>query len=151
MNTKQIRRIIERDPVTQRKFRGVFAENRLPEDVDVYPCGYIANTDPSEKPGEHWVAFYFTTPEHGEFFDSYGHPPQFYNKHFLTFINQNSEHWSFNKKGLQSVMTAVCGEYCIFYLMHRARGVSMNSIVKLFSVDKLNNDRLVYEFVMKFM
>ena len=77
MNTEQIRLIIERDHTTTKKFEGVFAEDLLPRSMNIYPCGYIVNTDPSSKPGKHWVAFYFTRPEQGEFFDSYGHPPQF--------------------------------------------------------------------------
>jgi hypothetical protein len=149
MNTKQIKYVIKKDPITSKKFGGVFAENRLPRSPDFYPCGYIANTDPSNEPGKHWVAFYLQSPTEGEFFDSYGHQPQFYGHHFVEFLNQNSKRWSFNKKELQSAFTAVCGEYCIFYLMHRARGVRMSSIVRLFNPNKLRNDHSVYEFVMK--
>lgn len=151
MNTGQITEIIKKDSVTRRRFGGVYAVNQLPHSMNVYPCGYIANTDPSSKPGEHWVAFYFTTPERGEFFDSYGHPPEFYNVKFLNFLNRNCKQWSFNNKGLQSALTAVCGEYCILYLMHRARGVSMSKIVNVFTENKLHNDQQVLEFVMKYV
>lgn len=150
MNTDQIENVIKQDPITRKKFGGVFAENHLAHSLDFYPCGYIANTDPSNKPGKHWVAFYFNTPEQGEIFDSYGKRPSYYSENFVDFLDQNSKHWSFNKKELQSVLTAVCGQYCIFYLMHKARGVSMKSIVELFSSNKLHNDHLVYEFVMKY-
>lgn len=148
MNARQIEEVIKKDPVTRNKFGGVFAENRLPHHVNVYPCGFIANTDPDSKPGKHWVAFYFTTPEQGEF---YGHSPHFYSKRFLNFLNQNSQNWICNQEDLQSLNTAVCGEYSIFYLMHRARGVSMNSIVNLFGSNKLWNDESVYFFISKYL
>ena len=151
MNTKQIEHVIQQDPMTQKKFGGVFTENRLPYIIDFFPCGFIANTDPDTKPGQHWVAFYFTSPHQGEFFDSYGHPPQFYSPHFVNFLKRNSTNKTFNPKKLQSPFTAVCGEYCVFYIMHRARGVSMTSTVNLFSSDKQHNDHSVYEFVMKKM
>ena len=151
MNTGQIRTLINKDPVARHKFGGVFAENRLQRDVEVYPCGFIANTDPDSKPGKHWVAFYFSTPQHGEIFDSYGRPPQIYSRNFLNFLNKNSQKWIHNPRTLQSPYTAVCGEYSIFYLMHRARGVSLNSIVKLFGPDTYRNDERVYQFMSKYM
>lgn len=151
MNTEQIRKVIKRDSTTQRKFQGVFAENCLPQEIEFYPSGFIVNSDPDTKPGTHWLAFYFTTPEHGEFYDSFGRRPDFYSKKFVTFLNKNSQSWIYNKKELQSNITAVCGEHCIFYLMHRTRGVNMHSIVNLFSLDKQKNDQLVYKFVMNFI
>ena len=32
-----------------------------------YPQSFVANVDNSEKPGTHWVAFYFIDDQHGEF------------------------------------------------------------------------------------
>lgn len=151
MNTNQIKNVIQQDLTTRKKFAGVFAENRLPQQIDFYPCGFIVNSDPDSKPGRHWLALYFTSPEQGEFFDSFGRKPEFYSKKFVTFLNRNSKNWTHSQRELQSVTTAVCGEYCIFYLMHRARNVSMNSIVNLFSLNKQKNDQQVYEFVIRFL
>ena len=151
MNTRQIKDLLQRDVITESQFCGIYAENTLPQMVKSYPCGVIVNTDPKDRPGQHWVAFYFPSSERGEFFDSFGHPPQVYSAHFVQFLNRNCEHWTFNPRTLQSVLTAVCGEYCIFYLMHRARGVGMNTIVHLFSVNYITNDQMVYEFVLKLM
>lgn len=149
MNTQQLEQVINRDAITRAKFGGVFAENSLPKHIETFPCGFIANTEPESKPGQHWIAFYFSSPQQGEFFDSYGHEPVFYSKRFKRFLDQNAETWISNKKELQSYFTAVCGEYCIFYLLHRARGVPMDTIVNLFSSDKDYNDHLVYQYVKK--
>ena len=87
-----------------------------------------ANTDPSTEPGTHWVAFYFPSEEKGESFDSYGQPPEQYRDLFRDFLEPYE--WQFNTRKLQSAWSDVCGQYCIFYLSHRARGLSMNKIVQ---------------------
>ena len=53
MNTLQIKRALESNSFTKRNFRGVFAADELPKSLDTFPCGFIANTDPSTKPGIH--------------------------------------------------------------------------------------------------
>jgi len=150
MDVELIEAVVKTDVITSRKFCGVFARNTLPDKIEKYPCGFIANTDPIFKPGKHWVAFYFQSPHEGEFFDSYGRAPMYYNKQFVDFLNQNSSVWNYNSEELQNLFSAVCGEYCIFYLMHRSRGVSMNSVVNLFSNDKILNDEKVYGFIAKY-
>ena len=59
MNTLQIKRALERDTFTKKIFGGVFAADELPKIMNTFPCGFVANTDPSTEPGTHWVAFYF--------------------------------------------------------------------------------------------
>ena len=147
MITSQLESILRKDPITRNKFCGVYAEDRLPETLEQYPCGFIANTDPKGQPGKHWVAFYFRSPQQGEFFDSYGHPPQFYSDDFVVFLNEHCQEWIVNEKELQSLNSRFCGHYCIYYLMHRARGVSMETIVNRFSKNRLKNDQLVNHFV----
>ena len=147
MNTSQITHALEQDPITSQKFCGVFSSNNLPQTIDKYPCGFVANTDPSNEPGKHWVAFYFTSEKRGEFFDSYGQPPDYYKMSFKRFLDKQSDEWDFNQRKLQSAWTDVCGQYCIFYLSHRARGLSMNKIVQLFSSNTMLNDKNVSQFV----
>ena len=55
MNTAQIAHALEHDPVARKKFCGVFPSDKLPQTIDKYPCGIVANTDPSTKPGKHWI------------------------------------------------------------------------------------------------
>jgi hypothetical protein len=86
MNTVQITHALEQDPVTSKKFCGVFPSDKLPQTIDRYPCGFVAHNDPSSEPGTHWVAFYFPLEGKGEFFDSYGHAPEYYRKSFGDFL-----------------------------------------------------------------
>ena len=77
MNTLELERALKHNTFTKKIFVGVFAADELPT-LNTFPSGFVANTDPSTEPGTHWVAFYFPSREKGEFFDSYGHPPEHY-------------------------------------------------------------------------
>jgi hypothetical protein len=83
----------------------------------------------------------------GEFFDSYGRVPEYYRDSFGDFLDKHSYAWDFNRCKLQSAWSDVCGQYCIFYLSHRARGQSMNTIVQLFDNNTMLNDTNVFQFV----
>lgn len=138
---------MKQDPITSKTFCGVFPSDKLPQTIDRYPCGFVANIDPSSESGTHWVAFYFPSEQKGEFFDSYGQPPHHYRDAFEHFLNKHTLAWEFNTRKLQSIWSDVCGQYCIFYLSHRARGQSINKIVQLFSNDTMLNDMKVSQFV----
>ena len=55
----------------------------------------------------------------------------------------------FNTERIQGYLTAVCGAYCIYYIMHRVRGVPMSEIVKLLSSDPFVVDSYVAAWVSK--
>ena len=133
MNTFEIKRVLERNPSTKKIFCGVFAADQIPKTIDTFPCGFVANTDPSTEPGTHWVCFYFPSGGKTEFFDSYGHPPDHYG-----FKLHDIETW--NNRKLQSSLSEVCGQYCIFYLYHKSRGYSMSKIVNMFTDNRRLND-----------
>lgn len=40
------------------------------------PLGLVVNTHPHNQPGERWLTLYLVRCNHGEFFDSFGHPPE---------------------------------------------------------------------------
>lgn len=83
----------------------------------------IVNSDPSNKPGTHWIAFFMDKANQIrnnipilEFFDSYGLPPSAYSfkpisPTVCTVIS--------NKYTLQSYSSNVCGHYCLMYLYLR--------------------------------
>ena len=51
MNTLQIKRALERNAFTKKIFSGVFAADEVPQIIDTFPYGFVANTDPSTEPG----------------------------------------------------------------------------------------------------
>ena len=83
MNTSQLQCIISCDPVLREQTLGVFAADQLPDILPRRSCGFIANTDVSSQPGQHWLAF-FINDDSVECFDSYGQDPSVYNS-LLTF------------------------------------------------------------------
>ena len=85
MNTSDLEGTLKKIDCTKKKFGGVYPSDLLPLEVKQYPQPFVANVDTSEKPGTHWVAFYFIDNQHGEFFDSYGLPPHRYTKYFENF------------------------------------------------------------------
>jgi hypothetical protein len=75
MNSLQIMNILKNDPFTKTVFTNVLPLDRLPHETRKKRRGYILNTDPSDKPGLHWVAMYLTEDGKGEFWDPYGQAP----------------------------------------------------------------------------
>ncbi len=83
MNGDQIERILRNDAKCRPLFLGVFPKDLLPQ-VDQTPILIVCNTDPHDKPGEHWIAIYVENESYGEYFDSFGLEPT---EHFKTFMN----------------------------------------------------------------
>ena len=144
MNTTQLQRVLDEDPRTSTVFQGVFPQNHRPPHPHP-PVGYILNTDPCDRPGEHWVAVFFDREGQGEYFDSYGYPPL--SPVITRWLTETTRRWTWNTQPLQSDTTAVCGHYCLFYAAHRARDVPMSQIVAMFTGPPLENDVMVYDVI----
>ncbi len=147
MNSQQLRQAMKMDRFGQLYFQGVFAADELNKEyVTQFPSGYIVNTDPSNKPGSHWVpvAFYFDKNRKGHFFCSYGKSPDHYK--FDKWIDKNSDSWTFNKHRLQSDWSTVCGQYCLYYVLHAFRDIS---IINVFTEDWNLNDIWVDKFIQR--
>ena len=139
MNGGQIEALLKRDPVTRKCFKGVLAADQLPRKL--LAGLYVVNTDPIAKPGEHWVVFYRSPGGSVEFFDSYGHEP--------TYFHRNWRGKKYNRKRLQASRSSMCGLYCIYYSIHRCRGISMTKMLNIFNRDYNWNDHYVEHFIKK--
>ena len=145
MWTSEIDAILSSDPATRAVFGGVFASDQLPKKVPEGKRLYVANTDPANKPGQHWVAFYFHPNGVCYYFDSYGlHPLK---PAFIKFIKDNAESCDYNARSIQHHKSLVCGFYCIFFGVHMCKGASMTKIISMFTINKRFNDLMVTDFV----
>jgi hypothetical protein len=144
MNTDEIVQILERDNRTKRSFRGVYACDELPRKATTTSL-YVCNTDPSTKPGEHWVVIYFDGKRRAEYFDSFGMHPSV--QTFEIFLNNNSTTWIHNNKAVQYPFSHACGFHCIFFAVHRCIGFNMNAIANMYTNNMMYNDDIVKEFV----
>ena len=143
MNTHQLNIMAGSCPDIAPTFLGIFPSDTLPPSVP-RPSSLIANLDTSNQAGSHWVAFYFPSRGLPEYMDSYGLPPLPQFKHFVKY------NYRCNKEFLQSPFSAVCGQYCLYYLLKRNRLPSMNSVLSVFkSDDCYYNDVLVNDAINK--
>lgn len=93
--------------------------------------GFVINTDPVRKPGQHWQAVFWDARPQGEneidFFDSYGDPidPSL-QKDLLSLASalQAGTYLKFkeNRVKYQSDSSSNCGWFCVKFLMDRFRG-----------------------------
>ena len=138
MNSHQLASILKQDRYTAPLFRGVFPINRLPSIRDGI---YVINTAPDGHPGLHWTALY-VKGDTIEYFDSYGGDPASLLRRW-----GKKKRWVSNPIPLQSPLTSVCGQYCLYYLLHRARGIDMTTLLMDFGNNVDDNDKVVYDFV----
>jgi hypothetical protein len=140
--------ILKNDPFTKTVFTDILPSDRLPREIRKGPRGYILNTDASDMPGSHWVAIYITEDGKGEFWDSYGQAPGFYNQNF-TFLDKHCGTFTWNKIILQVPSSDVCGQYTFFFALHRCRRIPMSTIANMFTDSKEWNNELVRDFIDK--
>lgn len=141
MNTFQLENLATSCPEIGPKFLGVFPSDQLPNVVP-RPSSLIANLDSSQQEGSHWVSLYFPIHGQAEYMDSYGMTAS------APFRNLLGPVYRTNTVFIQSPFTAVCGQYCLYFLLQRNRLPSMDDVLAVFDRDNhLYNDVLVNRFV----
>jgi len=142
MNTIELMKNIESDFLTKKHFKGVFSRDLLPSKI-TYPSSFIANNQNSNRPGQHWIAFYINGDRKLYFFDSMGLHPSFYG--LDDYIKSISNSFEFNKKQYQDFFSSYCGHYCLLFLFLRNRNKTFNS--KLFTKDYKKNDKIIKKLI----
>ena len=138
MYTYQLKRALKKHHKTRSVYGGVFARDKIPIPPRGRRLAYIVNTDPSHKPGQHWVAF-FITRDTVYYFDPYGLPP----RGFKNVLHCRKQHVYYGKR-LQGIGN-VCGHYCLYFILSMQTKHSFN----VFSDDLNTNDHIVKRFVEK--
>lgn len=143
MDTTQLKKLMMSDPCIRPYAAGVHSADHLLGITPRYPSCMIANTDPSDKPGMHWVAFYYTHDHKCEFFDSHAMTPDVYHPDWVTWISQHATEWTSNKQNVQPWNTSTCGLHCLFFLYHRCLGLSFAELMAFYSDNLQANDLMV--------
>jgi hypothetical protein len=134
MNTNQIKEILSNTLVYKKDVDfNVCSANEIFYIKVKKPAVFVVNTDTSNKPGSHWVCFYFPKSNYAEFFDSLGNSPDYYWNSFKNFLIANSSRYFYNTNRIQDYKSQLCGEYCIYYILERCQGVSFKHIINGFS------------------
>ena len=136
MRGSELAHFLRSDRQTRTAFQGVCPINKLPNRIS-YPCVLVVNTDLAGSPGEHWTCVYIDAFQKGVFFDSYGIGPR--HPVLLAFLNYHCLSWFHSEIPIQSVFSTKCGEFCLYFLFLRARGVSLQRILSPF--DRLRLDK----------
>jgi hypothetical protein len=141
MNSTKINRLLKKR--CGNIYLGVFPIDKLPHKLPPRrPLLLVCNTDPHDKPGDHWVVLYIDII--GEYFDSFA---QYVPRTFQLYLDKYCNTVTVNNKILQSVMSAYCGHFCIFYCLMKTLSYSMSDIVDAFTSDTALNDYIVHQFV----
>ena len=124
-------------------FLGVFPIDRLPATLPPRrPVLLVCNTAQHDQPGDHWIVLYIDI--RGEYFDSFGRAPE---PIFRLYLDKYCNSYIFNDKVLQSVLSAFCGHYAVFYSLMKTLNYSLRDITNAFDTDTTMNDFLVHKFV----
>ena len=131
MNTDQLLNVLNHDPYTSKFNCEVLPLNHFLESSILKPSLIIINYDSCEESGSHWVALFIDTKKGIEFFDSYGMLPIY--PSIMEKLNSSfsDEKTTFNLFRFQGNST-VCGQYCLIYLLLKARGFTLHDIQNIF-------------------
>lgn len=146
MDEQLITKILKKDKKCSKIFLGVFARDELPKHPS-YPSCFIFNTHPRSKPGEHWLALFYSENGFCQFFDSYGYPPSFYR--LETYLTNTSTGWNYNARRLQG-NSDFCGIYSILFLLYKSRNKTMQ-FFKEFYLNYSKNDRKIFTNIKRFL
>ena len=144
MKTSEIRNILNLILVKSRiKYWNVTAIDKIEiKNVKRYPAAFVINTQKHNvRVCGHWVCLILLDRLHALYFDSLGKPaPTEINRIHPVILN---------KRQIQSTKSSVCGEYCIYVLYKASRGANFNQLLKIFTRNRIKNDKSVSLFVNK--
>ena len=147
LTTTDLEILLNRDPILE--FGGVKSYDEIPSKVEFYPRGYVINTHPGYKKGEHWISIHFDSYRRCQYFCSFGTVP--FGKTY-DFVKANSDSVNYNKNLVQSPFSSVCGYYSLYHLVLAARGYSLADVIKTFDIDDpVSNDSRVIDFTIAYL
>ena len=137
LNSRVLTYLAKDDPFLKRYFHGTHPADQLPRHpVKNVSTGYIVNTAPAGKPGDHWLGIW-TKGDVCEVFDSYGLPLSTYTDPDLQRWLKQWKHLVQNQDTLQALDSQTCGHYAILYLKARVRGQRLQDFLARWRGDTL--------------
>ena len=127
MNTKQLWTALTLNAQTNSCFDGIYSSDTLKE-IKCKPELIICNTDPSHKPGKHWVLFYFEKNT-VDFYDSLGKDLSYYGDDFINFVKRFASEYNQCTQRTQPLNSSLCGAYCLYYAYGKSHSYTMDKIV----------------------
>ena len=134
MNTIDIAEVMHMAP----NFRGVVPCCEIEQFKKDNVCGLIVNTDPHDKPGQHWIALY-KEGQRLSFFDSFGRKITEFPDPFASIMKDFCAHLQVkcNAMQYQNILTDTCGEWSIYFILSRICDVKFSG----FTSDTVENEK----------
>lgn len=153
MNTLEIANYLRKNKYTRKIFRKVIPSDFLPQKVKKNrPCLFVVNFSDSHSDGSHWCSIYIDAQKF-EFFDTSGQA-FILNSDFQDFARRNMRaKMIYSSVAIQSMKSDICGEYCCLFALHKSRGKTLESFMRIFAGNgKIKNDYLaLYLFGREFL
>ena len=146
MDNIQILRALKACPATAKLILGVYPSDKLPAPPVPRPSCLVVNTKPSGHEGEHWLAIHLAANGDAHYFDSAGGEP--FVPSIKRWLRENASSVVCNAVQLQNEITTICGQYCVLFLIMKAKGFSMEKIIEQMRLVKpLVRDVVIGSFV----
>jgi len=136
-NSQQIDHIIRRHV---RQFHCIYSIDNLSRHDG--PKLFVANTNPTYRPGEHWIGISVDDRGNGQYFDSFGRA---LSKRFKDYMNKHCRSWTYNRTQFQSAASELCGHYCIVWCLLNSRKIDLCNLLS--SSDTGLNDSIIHSIV----
>lgn len=100
----------------------------------------MVNAHAGHEPGEHWLALILDEDGGATFFNSLGSPLDFrhYPNSILKFLENRCETILYHTRQLQHFLSMAFLQHCVYYLCHRACGLSIENMLSLYQDDVRN-------------
>ena len=120
MNTNEIAQVMHMCP----DFRGVWPCCAIDKFKKEECVGLIVNTDPHDKPGQHWVGIY-KRGEDASFFDSFGRDIVEFEEPFASIMKDffSGLKVKINFNQYQDNLADTCGHWSYYYVLSRICGI----------------------------
>ena len=134
MNTFEISEVMHLSP----DFYGVVPCCIIEQFKKYNVAGLIVNTDPHNKPGQHWVGLY-KEGETLDFFDSFGREIQDFEEPFTSIMKDfsNGLQVNTNRMQYQDDLYDTCGQWSYYYILSRICG---RNDFREFTSDTIKNE-----------
>ena len=120
---------------TDKRSRGIFSRDSLPDKIYKKECGII-NLDDIEGHGTHWVCYRNLEKNLVEYFDPFGLiMPYEIRDYLLTSRKKN-----YSQDETQNRETVLCVYWCLYYLNERQKGDSILDVIHNEGFDEDNSD-----------
>ena len=127
LHTLQLSHALHNNDSTRPFFDGIYSLDHL-DSITQPPKMIVVNTDPSHKPGKHWLLFYRDSNAM-EMYDSLGKNVDEMEMPIRRFVHRFNETVMFLNHRFQPKKTALCGHYCLYFAYLRCNNQSMAQIV----------------------